>query len=172
MLKSKHAVVGIYLHREDAEKAVVLLKEEGLQHNEFSVFVPHKEVLHIPHEKGTKSLQGAEVGLASGAIVGGVLGWLAGAGLLAIPGIGAVVVAGPLATSLLGAGTIGSLGGLWGSLLGLGIPEKEARQFEHRLHKGHVLLSVHPADDGKVQKIKEIMVKTGAEDLYTRGPVA
>ncbi|MBI3828133.1 MAG: DUF3341 domain-containing protein [Planctomycetes bacterium] len=172
MIKSKHAVVGIYPNRIDAEKAVVQLKEEGLKGNEFSIFVPHKEVIHIPHDRETKTVAGAEVGIAAGTIVGGVLGWLAGVGMLAIPGVGAVIVAGPLAAALLGAGTLGSLGGLWGALVGLGIPEKEAKHFESRLHRGHTLLSVHPADDGKVQRIREIMVKTGAEDLYTRGPMA
>ena len=164
-----HTVVGIYIHRSDAERAIVKLKSAGLASHEFSIFVPHREIVQIPHEKEDKSVLGAEIGLATGAVVGGVLGGLASAGLLAIPAIGLVVVGGPLAAILIGAGTLGSLGGLWGALVGLGIPEKEAKDYEARLHKGHILLSVHPDDDRKIPQIKAIMTETGAEDMFTRG---
>jgi len=124
--------------------------------------------VHVPD---TKAVEGAEMGMTAGALVGAVLGWLAGVGMLAIPGIGAVIVAGPLATTLIAAGAAAGIGGLWGGLIGLGIPEKEAKLYQSRLHKGDILLSVHCADHDKIAKAKEIMVDTNAEDVYSRTPM-
>ena len=150
-----------------AEYAVEGLKPEGFQNNEISVLFPHGHGLtqHV-HVKSTKALDGAEVGAGAGAIVGGVLGWLAGAGMLAIPGIVAVVAAGPIATALVAAGALGGIGGLWGGLIGLGIPEKEAKHYEGRLHKGDILLSVHCSEEARMTHANEILLRTRAEDVF------
>ena len=58
---------------------------------------------------------------------------LAGVGLLAIPGLGPVIAAGPIMAGLAGLGVGGAVGGLVGALIGMGIPEYEAKRYE-----GHV----------------------------------
>ena len=169
MPHSKSAVFGIYTNRRNAEQAVDNLQLENFAKGDISLFLPHKDDLgKLAHVPDTKAVEGAEMGMTAGAIIGSVLGCLAGVGLLAIPGIGAVVVAGPLATMLIATGAAAGIGGLWGGLIGLGIPEKEARHFHNRLHKGDILLSVHSADAGKIMRAKEIMIHTGAEDVYSR----
>ena len=55
-------------------------------------------------------------------MVGGGLGWLAGIGALAIPGLGPFIAAGPIMAALAGAGVGGAVGGLTGALVGMGIP--------------------------------------------------
>src|SRR6202011_3459 len=101
--------------------------------------------------KGTKSPEGAATGAGSGVVIGGTLGWLAGIGSLAIPGLGPFIAAGPIMATLAGAGVGGAVGGLTGALIGMGIPEYEAKRYEGRVKKGGILLSVH-SDDSKWTK--------------------
>ena len=76
--------------------AVDTLQSEGFRTEDISVLFPVNEgTKDFAHEKGTKAPEGAVAGAGSGAVVGGVLGWLAGVGTLAIPGVGPFLAAGP-----------------------------------------------------------------------------
>ena len=107
--------------------------------------------------------------LGTGAVAGGVLGWLAGIGALAIPGLGPFIAAGPIMAALAGAGVGGMTGGLVGALVGIGIPEYEAKRYEGRIKSGGILLSVHCDDSEWTSKAKDILEKTGAEDVSSTG---
>ncbi len=161
------AVFGIFTERSKAELAVALLKANEYKGTEISVLYPHandrRDLVEVPT---TKALQGAEIGAGAGAVIG-VLGWISGIGLLAVPGIGALVAAGPIAALLLTVGAGTGAGVLLGTLSGMGIPDKEAERFHGRLHKGDILLSVHTPDSERLIQAKEIMVQTGAEDVYS-----
>jgi hypothetical protein len=98
-------------------------------------------------------------------LLGGTLGWLIGAGALAIPGVGPFIAAGPIMAALAGVGAGTVIGGLTGALVGFGIPEYEAKRYEGRIRSGGVLLSVHCADDHWIQRAKEMLRHTGAEDI-------
>ena len=111
---------------------------------------------NFAHEKGTKAPEGAAAGAGTGAIVGGALGWLAGIGALAIPGLGPFIGAGPIMTALAGVGVGGTVGGLTGALIGLGIPEYEAKRYEGRMKRGGILLSVHSGNADWTKKAKRI----------------
>jgi hypothetical protein len=104
-----------------------------------------------------------------GAVLGGALGWLAGIGALAIPGLGPFIAAGPIMAALAGAGVGGAVGGLAGALIGMGIPEYEAKRYEGRVKDGGILLSVHCDDSAWTKKAKEILERTGAEDVSSTG---
>jgi uncharacterized membrane protein len=97
--------------------------------------------------------------------VGGAIGLLAGIGALAIPGVGPLIAAGPIMATLAGMGVGAAVGGLTGALIGLGIPEYEAKRYESRLNKGGVLLSVHCNTAEEVKRAKSLMEGTGAEDI-------
>src|SRR5205823_11988424 len=111
----------------------------------------------------------ATTGAASGAVAGGVLGWLAGIGVLAIPGIGPFIAAGPIMTALAGAGAQGTLGGIVGALVGMGIPEYEAKRYEGRVRHGGILLSVHCDDHSWTKRAEDILRSSGAEDISSAG---
>jgi hypothetical protein len=104
-------------------------------------------------------------GATSGAIVGGTLGWLAGIGALAVPGVGPLIAAGPIIAALTGVGVGGAVGGIAGALVGLGIPEYEAKRYEGRIKSGNILLSVHADDSKWTDKAEKILRNTGAEDI-------
>jgi hypothetical protein len=160
------AVFGIYPSFELAESAVSALKAEGFRPTDISVLLPEnvgsKDLAHL---KATKAPEGASAGAGSGAVIGGTLGWLVGIGALAIPGIGPLVAAGPIVAALAGAGAVGALGGIAGALVGMGIPEYEAKRFEGRVRKGGILLSVHADDSKWTNRAKQLLIKTGAEDV-------
>src|SRR5438105_10535688 len=107
------AVFGIYRNQAGVERGVEALKSEGFRNTDISVLFPQNEgTKDFAHERGTKAPEGAVAGAGSGAIIGGALGWLAGIGALAIPGLGPFVAAGPIVTALSGVGVGGALGGL------------------------------------------------------------
>ncbi len=120
-------------------------------------------------DKGTKAPEGAVIGAGSGAVVGGALGWLAGIGLLAIPGIGPFVAAGPIMALLAGVGVGGTVGTMVGALIGMGMPEYEAKRYEGRIRAGGILFSVHCDSSEWVARAKELMERTGAEDIASAG---
>src|SRR5687768_14850956 len=143
------AVYGIYPDQLSVENAVDTLRSAGFRNTDISVLFPENEgTKDFALQKQTKAPEGAVSGAGSGAVIGGALGWLAGIGALAIPGVGPLIAAGPILATLSGLAVGGTVGGLSGALIGAGIPEYEAQQYEGRLRAGHILLSVH-ADDSE-----------------------
>jgi hypothetical protein len=144
------------------------LKRAGFRNTDISVLFPENVGnKDFAHEKHTKAPEGAVAGASTGAIIGGALGWLAGIGALAIPGIGPFIAAGPIVAALSGIGAIGALGGIAGALVGIGIPEYEAKRYEGRIRSGGILLSVHCDNSDWVKRAEEILTHTGANDIST-----
>jgi uncharacterized membrane protein len=166
MAGKKTAVFGIYATSAAAEHAVDTLTKSGFPISDISLLVP--ETLgsrEMGTEKASKAPEGAAAGATSGAVLGGTLGLLAGIGALAIPGVGPFIAAGPIMATLAGLGVGGAVGGLTGSLIGAGIPEYEAKRYERRLQKGGILLSVHCDTSVEIDQAKEILERTGGEDI-------
>src|SRR6188508_3031576 len=164
------AAFGIYRDRSSVEAAVDRLKAAGYRNTDISVLFPENSgTKDFAHEKNTKAPEGATTGAGTGAIVGGTLGWLAGIGAIAIPGIGPFIAAGPIVAALAGAGAGGAVGGVVGALVGMGIPEYEAKRYEGRVKDGGVLLSVHAATSELAKSAKTILERTGAEDISSSG---
>ena len=164
------AVFGIYHTRAEVESAVDTMKAEGFRNSDISVLFPDKEGSRdFAHQKDTKAPEGATTGATSGAVVGGALGWLAGIGMLAIPGVGPFIAAGPIMALLAGAGVGGAAGGIVGALVGAGIPEYEAKRYEGHIREGRILLSVHCDNSEWITKAKEMLKRTGAQDVASSG---
>jgi hypothetical protein len=85
--------------------------------------------------------------------------------LLAIPGIGPFIAAGPIMGLLAGVGVGGTVGSVLGALLGMGLPEYEATRFEGRIKQGGILLSVHCDSTEWVKRAQTILTNTGASDV-------
>lgn len=167
------AVFGIYPSRLAVEEAVDHLRSAGFRNTDISVLFPDNQgTKDFAHEKNTKAPEGSTTGVVAGGIAGGVLGWLTGIGALAIPGLGPFIAAGPIVAALAGAGAVGTLGGIIGALVGMGIPEYEARRFEGRIRDGGVLMSVHCDNADWVKRAKEVMAQTGGQDIGSEGEKA
>lgn len=153
MLKT---VIGTFDSREQAEQAVSALRNNGF-YEELSVIAADKS-------KASADRGAAGGSVASGVSTGGVLGGLAGlamgAGALAIPGIGPILAAGPIAGLLSGAAT----GGIAGGLIDWGIPAERSRFYEGKVKEGKILASVR-SDEAKVDKAADILRNNGAKDV-------
>src|SRR5712672_4369090 len=160
------AVFGIYTDRSSVDQAVEALKAAGFSNNDVSALFPeNKGTKDFAHEKSTKAPEGAATGAGTGGLLGGGLGWLVGIGSLAIPGVGPFIAAGPIMAALGGAAVGGATGGLVGALVGLGIPEYEAKLYDGKVRGGNALVSVHAADGDQQKRAKDILEKSGAEDV-------
>jgi len=164
------AVFGIYQTRSQAEASVDALIAAGFRSEDISVLLPENVgTKDFAAEKNTKAPEGATTGAGAGAAVGGTLGLLAGIGALAIPGLGPFIAAGPIMGALAGLGAGGAVGGLIGALIGMGIPEYEAKRYEGMVKQGKILLSVHADNSEWVGRAKDILKRTGAEDVSSAG---
>jgi hypothetical protein len=149
------------------------LQSAGFSGNDISVLMADKEgTKDFAHEHNTKAPEGAATGAGTGAVLGGTLGWLAGIGALAIPGVGPLIAAGPIMAALGGAAVGGTVGGLTGALVGMGIPEFEAKRFEGKVKSGSSLISVHSDNSDETKRAKEIFERAGAKDITTAGEAA
>jgi uncharacterized membrane protein len=162
----KNAVFCITKERSQTELIVDQLKTEGFANTDISVLFPDTSgTRDFAHEKNTKMPEGATTGVVTGMGTGAILGWLAGIGSLAIPGVGPFIAAGPIMAALGGAAVGGATGGVVGALVGMGIPEYEAKRYDGKISSGNTLISVH-TNDSKQEKIaKDIFERAGAEDI-------
>ena len=160
------AVFGLYPNHSSVESSVATLREAGFRNTDISVLFPQNEgSKDFAHEKGTKAPEGTAIGAGTGAVVGGTLGWLMGIGALAIPGLGPFIAAGPIMVALAGMGVGGAAGGITGALIGMGVPEYLATRYEGRVKDGGILLSVHSDNSDWTKRAKEILERTGGQDI-------
>ena len=132
------------------------LQTAGFSSNDISVLMADKSgTKDFAHEHNTKAPEGTAAGAGTGAVLGGTLGWLAGIGMLAIPGLGPFIAAGPIMAALSGAAIGGTVGGLTGALIGMGIPEIEAKKYEGRVKSGSSLISVQSDDSDETARAKK-----------------
>lgn len=171
----KKAVFGLVNNPQQAQQVVDRLLEEGFDNEFISVLYSDAkgEVKNtskkgsVVHEKHSKAPEGASVGGLSGGIIGGSLGLLAGIGALAIPGLGPFIAAGPIMAALAGSAVGGSVGLLIGALVGMGLPEYEAKRYEESLKAGGILISIHTDSADDAENAMQILKKAGAHDIST-----
>ena len=167
---SKQSVFCIATSRTQADLIVDRLKNARFSSNDISVLFPDKGTTRdFAHEKSTKAPEGAATGAGTGGVLGGALGWLAGIGALAIPGVGPFIAAGPIVAALSGAAVVAAVGGIAGALIGMGIPEFEAKRYEGKIKEGNILISVHADTSEEVSSAKKIFEQCNAEDIATAG---
>ncbi len=164
------SVYAVYHDQSKLETAVDRLKAAGFESQDISVVFPDRgRTDQFAMERNTKAPEGAATGGGTGIVVGGVLGWLAGIGTLAIPGIGPLLAAGPIVAALAGAGAGGVVGGIAGGLIGLGMPEMEAKRYEKEIKEGRMMLSVRCADPRFTGTARSILSETDARDVFETG---
>ncbi|MDK2835850.1 MAG: hypothetical protein PWP21_627 [Thermosediminibacterales bacterium] len=146
-------VIGVFDSRDKAENAVNEMRNSGFTENEISIVAKNQE--------GEETDSVAD-GTTTGSVLGGMAGLAVGAGALAIPGLGPIIAAGPIAGMLSGAAS----GGIAGALIDWGIPEERGREYEEELRQGKILATVR-ADESKIQDAANIFRKNGAKDVET-----
>lgn len=134
-------VVGVYETEQEAIIAIEDLVKQGYDKQDICVIGKDlKNVNYIADETGTVAEETAATGALAGGTLGGLTGLLVGVGALAIPGVGPIIAAGPIASSLIGAVAGAGLGGLTGALIAIGIPDDEAEFYGNSVKEGKILV--------------------------------
>jgi hypothetical protein len=149
------------------------LRTAGFTEGDISLLAPDRGGMRdLGHQNSTKAPEGAAAGASAGALFGGALGWLAGIGALAIPGVGPLIAAGPILATLSGAALGTAAGGMTGALAGLGIPEYEAQAYEGKLREGNILMCVHADNSDEAAEVRRIYGEEQAESISTGSEAA
>jgi hypothetical protein len=163
---SNTAVFGIYHTRDAAEEAVSALRQARFRNTDISALFPDNVgSKDFALERNSKAPEGAVTGAIAGAIAGAILGWLVGAGMLPIPALAPYLGSSPIIAALAGAGALGIVAGIVGALIGMGMPEYEARRYRGRVKHSGVLLSVHCDSRDWVKRAANTLKRTGAEHV-------
>ncbi len=98
--------------------------------------------------------------------IGAGLGWLAGMGALAIPGIGLFFAAGPVLGVLAGIAVGRSLGNHRGAMIEeLGIPDTAVDHYESEINAGRIILAAHCDDQAVAERVLVAMRRVGMTDV-------
>lgn len=161
-------VIGLIDNLNDAQAVVRELIDAGIGSNDIGFMANQKHDL-----PGTSALNESEgSGTLAGAGTGAALGGMAGLALalapLAIPGIGPILAAGPIAAALAGAGLGALAGGLIGSLTNLGVPEEEAHYYAEAVRRGGIVITVAVDKAAQAKTAVAIMRRHEAVDIDQR----
>jgi hypothetical protein len=164
----------LFRNRTDAEAAVTSLENAGIGQQHISVIMRDHNDSNGNEVAKDNMKDGAATGAASGGIIGGLAGLIVGISALAIPGIGAVFIAGPLVAALgltgvaattISGGLSGAItGGLVGGLVGLGFSKEDAYLYETHIKEGAILLNVE-VDSSDEQLVKNILNENSATEV-------
>jgi hypothetical protein len=173
-------IVGSFDSFEEAQDVLRDLQQRGFSRDDISVIANNASGRYYSDRYGSEgqlprdsaaTVSDTGAGTATGAAAGGVLGGAAGlvVGLmgLAIPGIGPIIAAGPIAAALAGAGVGAVAGGLIGGLTGLGVSEDDAQYYAESVRRGGALVTVR-AEDSRADEAANAMRSRGAVDIERR----
>ena len=149
-------VLGIFEPTTNTEHLINDLQAEGYNPRDVSIVMRDRDDVAEMHKtSGAEVIGDTAGGMATGAVVGGFMGLLAA---IAIPGVGGLLVGGPIAAALgltgvaataaSGAVTGAIAGGLIGALMGLGLPREEAERYQERIKEGAILVAVPTSNAG------------------------
>lgn len=163
-------IVGLYDNASIARQVIEELVRVGFDRDDINLVASNRTVDGTAVDgqtDGDGAVEGAVGGALAGGVLGGLGGILVGLGALAIPGIGPVIAAGPIAAGLAGAGIGAAVGGLVGALVGWGVPEEDAEFYAEGVRRGGTLVAVR-AEEGEVDSALQIMNRFGPVDIEQR----
>jgi hypothetical protein len=167
-----YSAIGIFANHQDAENAVKELQRAGFDMKKLSIIGKDYETEEHAvgyYNTGDRMRYWGKMG----AFWGAVWGWFIGAAVFLIPGIGPVLVAGPLVAILIstleGAVVVGGVSALGAALYSLGIPKDTVLRYELALKAEKYLLVVH-GTESDVENARRILHISGADDVSTHAP--
>jgi hypothetical protein len=166
MERAMKTITRLFNSHDEASRAVYALEDAGIPSDDISMISQRSGDNDVSNDNVSNE-DGMAEGAGVGAAVGGVGGLLAGLGAFAIPGIGPVVGAGWLATTLLGAAAGGVAGGLIGSLTEAGVDERDAHLYAESLKRGSTLVTAR-VDETQLDAAQAILDQHRPIDIAAR----
>jgi hypothetical protein len=166
MVDQQKVVFGVFDTEIEAERSVSALLAANFSSSQISVVMPGEaSTLRVYDETSRGGGNTGAVTAFAGA--GGLLGLLAGFAVVAIPGIGPLVAAGPFLGLLAGMAAGGTAGGLISAFGGFNLPDEESIRYVGRIKEGRLLLSVHCESAAECERANTVLAQTGAQDMST-----
>lgn len=167
-------VSGLFGDSESVERAYQLVVERGYDKDDINVVMSDdtrrryfSDDREIKTELGRKAMEGGELGGPTGGRLGLLIPILAAVGAaVVIPGLG-LVMAGPIAAALAGAGAAGLAAGLIGALGDWGMPETRVKQYEVGIHDGGILMGVKARSAEDASHIEQQWKAVGGQHVYS-----
>ena len=163
----KTTVSALYDNATDAHATVRDLVDDGVRRDDISLVASDAAGEYVDYHGEDFPADDTVGGAAAGAMLGGIGGLLIGLAALAIPGVGPIVAAGPIAAALTGAGIGALTGGLLGALIDLGVDEDSAEYYAEGVRRGGTLVTAH-VDEGIAERVADIMERHDPVDLERR----
>ena len=171
MIKN-NAVVAIYKSHTEAEAAVRELQQSGFDMKKLSIVGrDHHTDEHVVgyYNTGDRMKHWGKLG----AFWGGIWGLLFGSAFFLVPGVGPLLVAGPLVGWIIGglegAAVVGGLSAIGAGLYSLGIPKDSILQYETALKTGKFVVIAH-GSAGETTHAREIIKRTNPDELTEHQP--
>jgi hypothetical protein len=172
MISKTNSVVAVFGAHDQAEKAIRDLQKDGYDMKKLSIVGKdyHKEE-HVVgyYTTGDRMLYWGKIG----AFWGGFWGLLLGNAFFWVPGIGPLLVAGPLVIWIIAAleeaAVVGGLSALGAGLYSIGIPKKSVMLYETEVKSGKLLLVVHGTAQ-EVERAKDLLDQTGVKTTVHAEP--
>lgn len=160
---------GIFKIHADADKAINELHAFGVPTSDLSYVYVNVDGEIVDDNAPSKTGSGLASGMTAGTVIGAVAGLVIANGIL--PGLGSLIVAGPLAaalgftgvaaTAVAGAATGAVAGGLIGALTNIGISDADANIYENFVRSGEVLIVARTES----LSAKDIFITAGAQEV-------
>jgi hypothetical protein len=167
-------VIGVVDNAVQAQTAVERLQAMGFSPRGISVLFPDQRGSHdFGFEHHTKAPEGALVGVLVGWLLGGAIGVALAVGLFAIPGLEVLRSSSPLLTSLAVAAAVALPIAAIGAIIGMSVPEIEAKHYAGKTRKGSILVAAHTDNREEVRRAREVLRSVSASDVAatTEAPV-
>ena len=155
-----HTIIGVFPTPQIAKTAVGELESSGFSRDQISIVTAaRRRLISVPLRQ-----QAVEEDVGEKAAIGGAAGFILGIAALAIPGVGPILAAGPLAAALTGAAAGAATGGLIGVFTKEGIPEEAATRYSKAIGSGRLMVTVH-TDAARVDQAAGILDRAGAIEV-------
>lgn len=160
-------VLAIFETRDRAEAAVLALQQRGFSADDISVLLRHDEPEISPQTmvELDREAEATSTTVAIGSTVGGLAGLLGGLALFSIPGIGPLLGAGVLATTIGGAALGAAAGERATHFKELGVPEERSQRYGSALASGNVVLAVSARNADEVMRAREVLTAQQAQEI-------
>ena len=167
-----YKVIGLFENEQSAKSTVEEIKSKGISEERISLVAKNNEAEDMEAgtqtQTQTKTRRGNQTdgigdGIATGGALGGIAGILAGAGMLAIPGVGPILAAGPLAAGISGL----AAGGIAGGLIDYGLDEEQGQRYAQEIERGRILVAVEDEEETRIDDIAAMMENRGAFEVET-----
>jgi len=171
-MSQENAAVGVFETHTEAEAAIKELQTAGLDIRQLSIvgkdYHTEEQVVGY-YNTGDRVKYWGKLG----AFWGGIWGLLVGTAFFFVPGVGPVLVAGPviawIVAALEGAVVVGGISAIGAGLYSIGIPKDSVLTLDTALKAGKFLVVAH-GTTVDVLKAKEILANGGATDLISHTP--